>query len=257
MWAQQRPITSRRSTRDDRDAPVEFNACPTPEVEHRESYFQPGETVYLTAFLTDQLRVNATLFNVYTPTGTLFGTTTITSDADYYAASYWQWSLPLPTGAPPGTWRFEVVFNGQTQSVNFQVGATEPPRFNVAEYYAVSLDHYFMTAFTDEQASLDAGAPPGWKRTGESFPAYAASGSGLATVCRFFGTTGLGVNSHFYTAFDFECAAVKQKQAGPSRPMRFTSLQTSRVRHRRARIPALQQRHGRRPQPPLYDELAA
>jgi len=94
--------------------------------------------------------------------------------------------------------------------VSFQVGATEPPRFNVAEYFAVSLDHYFMTAFTDEQASLDAGVPPGWRRTGESFPAYAASGSGLATVCRFFGTPGLGVNSHFYTAFDFECAAVKQ-----------------------------------------------
>ena len=210
-WAQQRPYNEPAiNLVMTGDAPVEFSTCPTPEVEHRKAYFQPGETVYLTAFLTDQLRVNATVFNVYTPNGTLFGTTTITSDADYYAASYWQWSLPLPTSAPSGTWRFEVVFNSQTQSVNFQVGATEPPRFNVAEYYALSLDHYFMTAFTDEQASLDAGVPPGWKRTGESFPAYAANGSGLATVCRFFGTPGLGVNSHFYTAFDFECAAVKQ-----------------------------------------------
>lgn len=192
------------------DAPVEFNACPTPEVEHRQSYFQPGQTVYLTTFLTDQLRANSTVFNVYTPTGTLFGTTTIPSDTDYYAASFWQWSLPLPTSAPAGTWRFEVVFNGKTQSVNFQVGATEPPRVSVAEYYAVSLNHYFMTAFTDEQASLDAGVPPGWRRTGESFPAYSASGLGLSTVCRFFGTPGLGVNSHFYTAFPAECAAVKQ-----------------------------------------------
>jgi serine protease len=50
-------------------------------------------------------------------------------------------------------------------------------------------------------------------RTGASFPAYASSGAGLATVCRFFGTPGLGVNSHFYTAFDFECAAVKQEPA--------------------------------------------
>ena len=31
----------------------------------------------------------------------------------------------------------------------------------------------------------------------------------MSTVCRFFGTPGLGVNSHFYTAFAFECAAVK------------------------------------------------
>ena len=211
-WAQQRPYNEPAiDLVMTGDAPVEFNTCPTPEVEHRKAYFQPGQTVYLTTFLTDQLRTSATVFNVYTPNGTLFGTTTIPSDADYYAASYWQWSLPLPTSAPPGTWRFEVVFNGQTQSVNFQVGATEPPRVEVAEYYAASLDHYFMTAFTDEEAKLDAGVPiAGWKRTGESFSAYSASGSGLSTVCRFFGTPGLGVNSHFYTAFDFECAAVKK-----------------------------------------------
>jgi murein DD-endopeptidase MepM/ murein hydrolase activator NlpD len=211
-WSQQRPYNEPAiDLVMTGDAPVQFNTCPTPEAEHRKAYFQPGQTVYLTAFLTDQLRVNAAVFNVYTPNGTLFGTMTIPSDADYYAASYWQWSAALPASAPAGTWRFEVVFNGQTQSVNFQVGAAEPPRIDVVEYYAASLDHYFMTAFTDEEAKLDAGTPiAGWKRTGESFPANSASAPGMATVCRFFGTPGLGVNSHFYTAFDFECAAVKQ-----------------------------------------------
>ena len=68
-----------------------------------------------------------------------------------------------------------------------------------------------MTGFTTEEAALDAGTPnAGWKRTGESFPAYSTNAAGLSTVCRFFGTPGLGVNSHFYTAFDVECAAVKQ-----------------------------------------------
>ena len=211
-WAQQRPYNEPAiDLIMTGDAPVEFTSCPTPEVEHRKSYFQPGQTVYLTAFLTDQLRANSTVFNVYTPGGMLFGTTTIPSNADYYAASFWQWSVQLPTTASTGTWRFEVVFNGQTESVDFQVGATEPPRVDVAEYYAVSLNHYFMTAFADEEAKLDAGTPiAGWKRTGESFPAYSATGLGLSTVCRFYGTPGLGVNSHFYTAFDFECAAVKQ-----------------------------------------------
>ncbi|HEY2967506.1 MAG TPA: peptidoglycan DD-metalloendopeptidase family protein [Casimicrobiaceae bacterium] len=211
-WAQQRPYNEAAiDLIMTGDAAVQFNSCPTPEIEHRKAYFQPGQTVYLTAFLTDQLRANASVFNVYTPNGTLFDTTTIASDADYYAASYWQWSLPLPASAPSGAWRFEVVFNGQTQSVNFQLGSVEPPRVNVVEYYAASLDHYFMTAFTDEEAKLDAGTPiAGWKRTAEAFPAYSANGPGLSTVCRFFGAPGLGVNSHFYTAFDFECAAVKQ-----------------------------------------------
>jgi murein DD-endopeptidase MepM/ murein hydrolase activator NlpD len=196
------------------DAPVDFSSCPTPEVEHRSSFFQPGQTVYLTAFFTDQLRADASVFNVYAPDGTLFATTQIPSDADYYAASFWQYSVALPMSAPAGTWRFEVLFHGQTQSVNFQVGATEPPRTSIVEYYAASLNHYFMTGFPTEEAALDAQTPiAGWTRTGLSFPAYSASDPDLSTVCRFFGTPGLGVNSHFYTAFDFECAAVKQEPA--------------------------------------------
>ncbi|TMG90781.1 MAG: hypothetical protein E6H76_04120 [Betaproteobacteria bacterium] len=231
-WAQQRPYNEPAiDLIMTGDAPVEFNACPTPEIEHRNAYFQPGQTVYLTAFLTDQQRANASVFNVYTPNGTLFDTTTISSDVDYYAASYWQWSLSLPTSAPAGTWRFEVVFNGQKQSVNFQLGTVEPPRVKVVEYYAASLDHYFMTAFTDEEAKLDAGTPiAGWTRTAESFPAYSTNGAGLSTVCRFFGTPGLGVNYR------------RGRRA-------MSSFDATRV-------PALQQRHGRRPQSPLYDALA-
>jgi murein DD-endopeptidase MepM/ murein hydrolase activator NlpD len=213
-WAQQRPYNEPAiDLVMTGDAPVDFTSCPTPEVEHRSAYFQPGQTVFLTAFLTDQQRFDASVFNVYAPDGTLFTKTTIPSDADYYAASFWQWWVTLPMTAAAGAWRFEVVFAGQTQSVTFQVGVTEPPRADadIVEYYAASLDHYFMTGFTSEAAALDSGTPiAGWKRTGESFPAYSAAGSGLSTVCRFFGTPGLGVNSHFYTGFDFECAAVKQ-----------------------------------------------
>jgi serine protease len=113
-----------------------------------------------------------------------------------------------------GTWRFEVVFHGQTRSVAFQVGASEPPRTEIVEYYAASLDHYFMTGLPFEQAVLDAGTPiAGWTRTGRSFPAYADVGFGLSTVCRFFGTPGVGFNTHFFTAFDFECDALKPEAA--------------------------------------------
>jgi hypothetical protein len=193
------------------DAPVDFSPCPTPEVEHRSAYFQPGQTVYLTAFFTDQLRADSVVFRVLTPDGSEFASTTIPSDADYYAASYWRSSVTLPLDAASGDWTFAVDFHGQTQTEAFHVGATEPPRTDIVEYYAPSLDHYFMTGFAAEESALDAGTPiRGWNRTGDSFPAYASPGEGLATVCRFFGTPGLGVNSHFYTAYDFECAAVKQ-----------------------------------------------
>jgi murein DD-endopeptidase MepM/ murein hydrolase activator NlpD len=211
-WAEQRPYNEPAiDLVMTGDAGIEFLPCPSEDVEHRSGYFQPGQTVYLTAFFTDQRSADVAVFSVYAPDGSLFAATTIPSDADYYAASYWETSVILPTNAASGTWRFEVKFAGQTQATTFQVGATEPPRADVVEYYAASLDHYFMTGFATEEAALDAGTPiAGWTRTGKSFPAYSTPGNGMSTVCRFFGTPGLGVNSHFYTGFDFECAAVKQ-----------------------------------------------
>jgi len=192
------------------NAPVDFLACPAPEVEHRTSYFQPGQTVYISAFLNDQRRNNATSFAVYSPGGVLVASTTVPSDSDFYPQAYWEWSFPLAATAAPGAWTAQVTFNGQTQSVEFEVGATEPPRADAVEYYDASLDHYFMTSFANEIAILDAGTKiQGWTRTGESFPTYSATDPAFATVCRFYGTPGLGVNSHFYTAFDSECTILE------------------------------------------------
>jgi hypothetical protein len=78
------------------------------------------------------------------------------------------------------------------------------------EYYNVALDHYFITAFPEEIALLDAGVQvPGWTRTGYMFHTW-KSGTGPGNeACRFFGTPGRGPNSHFYTISDFECDKVK------------------------------------------------
>jgi hypothetical protein len=78
------------------------------------------------------------------------------------------------------------------------------------EYYNAALDHYFITAFPDEAANLDAGVPvPGWTRTGYTFHSW-KSGTGPGNeACRFFGTPGLGPNSHFYTINRAECDIVK------------------------------------------------
>ncbi len=89
--------------------------------------------------------------------------------------------------------------------------AAEPTAIAI-EYYNASLNHYFMTANPVEAAILDADIKfPGWKRTGVEFGAYAAAGDngGALPVCRFFGTPGVGPNSHFYTADANECALTK------------------------------------------------
>src|ERR1700694_2080381 len=87
------------------------------------------------------------------------------------------------------------------------------PTATVVEFYSAALNHYFITAYPDEAAMLDAGIlVPGWSRTGVTWSAWANAGDdpNAVAVCRFFGTPGKGPNSHFYTADAAECAAVKQ-----------------------------------------------
>src|SRR5262249_42760903 len=62
----------------------------------------------------------------------------------------------------------------------------QPPVVTAVEYYHSAFDHYFVTTISDEITKLDNGTFVGWTRTGRQFNAYASSGDGLRTVCRFF-----------------------------------------------------------------------
>ena len=76
---------------------------------------------------------------------------------------------------------------------------------DVVEFHNEILDHYFITYDGAEAVGIDAGAAgPGWSRTAASFRP-----GGPASVCRFYGTPGIGPNSHFYTAEPDECDAVR------------------------------------------------
>lgn len=83
----------------------------------------------------------------------------------------------------------------------------------VIEFAHAASGQYFLATDAAETAMLDAGGPGGgWQRTGMRFTAWPAAGSEPADaqpVCRFFGTPGVGPNSHFFTANGTECAAVR------------------------------------------------
>jgi len=78
------------------------------------------------------------------------------------------------------------------------------------EYHDAALDHYFITSLPAEIHALDGGVQRGWQRTGEVFGAYAGARPGFVSVCRFYIPPGLG-DSHFVSASDSECAAVRQR----------------------------------------------
>jgi len=78
------------------------------------------------------------------------------------------------------------------------------------EYYNGANGHYFLTAFADEAAYLDAGAFGGaWQRTGYGFAVARPLESGAVDVCRFFGAPATGLDTHFYTGDAPECAVLK------------------------------------------------
>ena len=108
--------------------------------------------------------------------------------------------------------RMEQVSGGGQDTLVIDYTAPTPPVGDerlVIEYYNGSLNHYFVTAEPAEAAMLDAGVMvPGWSRTGYNFKAYAADSPNGLLVCRFYGTPGVGPNSHFYTADPAECQKV-------------------------------------------------
>jgi len=71
----------------------------------------------------------------------------------------------------------------------------------VVEYFQPRLAHYFMTQNAAEISALDAGAHPGWQRTGQSFLAYRPGQTDfqLSAVQRFYGSPRAGLDSHFFT----------------------------------------------------------
>ena len=90
--------------------------------------------------------------------------------------------------------------------------ALAEPTGTAVEYFHPGLRHYFVTASPGEMAFVESGgAGAGWVATGGRFGVYrsAADAPDLAPVCRFYGTPGIGPNSHFYTANPDECAFVK------------------------------------------------
>ena len=127
---------------------------------------------------------------------------------------------------------------------------------DVIEFHRASIDHYFITAFPEEAAALDAGMPPGWKRTGYTFKALAGgerSGQRRVPFLRHAGTgpelallhdklRGMRVGEG-QSRLDLRGAGVSRRRAACFRLRREL----------RVRDAPLQQRNGRAGEPPLPD----
>ena len=129
---------------------------------------------------------------------------------------------PSLDGSSPG--RITIKYSNDPERVPFRVAhalmsgdsrapaVTEPRSgLRVVEYYAQSVDQYFLTANENEMRALDDGSL-GWRRTGVTFVA-----SGPNAVCRFYGDLVAGPRGHFYTARVDACDAMRSQDTNTPR----------------------------------------
>ena len=81
---------------------------------------------------------------------------------------------------------------------------------NTADFPDETGGHFFYATNIAEVAQLDRGLQGQFRRTGRTFAA-----GGYVRVCRFYGSTDPGPNSHFFTADALECDALKAAQKVP------------------------------------------
>jgi hypothetical protein len=100
---------------------------------------------------------------------------------------------------------------------NFELATLPPPwvegevyeYVNTRDFPNSPYGQYFYAASVEERQLVD--GVRGWQRTGLSFKA-----GGYVSVCRFYGSTTPGPNTHFFTASESECALLRSLQQVPT-----------------------------------------
>jgi murein DD-endopeptidase MepM/ murein hydrolase activator NlpD len=125
-WTAQRPYydSAVNAIHTNSAAPA-FNTCPQQETPNIATLFSPGQTAYFVTYYRDQRSGQQTAYSIRRPDGTLFDSWSHSSPAAFYAASYWYWFQPLPTG-PQGTWRFRADYQGAAYETLFSLGVPGP-----------------------------------------------------------------------------------------------------------------------------------
>ena len=94
---------------------------------------------------------------------------------------------------------------------NFELATLPPPWIeddvleyvNKQDFPKQPSGQFFYAVTTADKTALD--AVPAWQRTGKSFKS-----GGYVSACRFYGGKNGGPNTHFYSADDKECEALKK-----------------------------------------------
>ena len=95
--------------------------CPGRAVTNETNTITRGTLAYFTAFYHDQLAGQVSDHVVRRPDGSVFFSWSQSTTVPHYVASYWWRSLNIGLAAPPGTWTWEVTYEGRLYQKSFTV----------------------------------------------------------------------------------------------------------------------------------------
>ncbi|MBQ0786328.1 MAG: peptidoglycan DD-metalloendopeptidase family protein [Oceanihabitans sp.] len=119
-WLNQKPYSNSNinAALTHSDNPIVFPTCPTTETTYESNAFELGDTVYLTAFLRDQVAGTNLGIQILRPNNSVFYSTSFntstTSSSWYY---YWYFN----SFDTVGEWKWEVSYEGQTVTHLFNI----------------------------------------------------------------------------------------------------------------------------------------
>lgn len=92
------------------------------ELTNEEIVFSHNEQVYLAVYYRDQLSSQVTNYQVIDPSGSIVANWSHSSNAAHYAASYWYWTIPMPSSGSEGRWTFRANYEGDQKDHYFWLG---------------------------------------------------------------------------------------------------------------------------------------
>jgi hypothetical protein len=126
---------------------------------------------------------------------------------------------PLPADGSTALLRSGITAPAAGQSFSLGPFSVHVEFEEIIEYYDAARDHYFVSGSEPDIDAIESGRLKGWDKTGYSLPALTVSiphyccstyGQVAVPVCRYYIPPSLG-DSHFFSAFADECAAVAAK----------------------------------------------
>ena len=191
-WASQRPYYDSKVNKLSTHLihPV-FPACPATETPNETSSFTRGQTVILYTFLHDETDGKSHVHTILKPDGSTYGSWMITFSLPHYEASYWWNTITLLSTAPLGTWKHQVVYEGVTTEIAFEVSRIVP----------VELADFRAKLTADKRAALI------WETKSEINNAYfnvqkSADGANWKTFTKTKATGGTTATPQYYSVFD-------------------------------------------------------